>query len=59
VRRSCALPEWAVHAETCMPSRVADIYPFQDNHGMKPISFLGNSLECLRECPEDARQDAG
>jgi phage-related protein len=25
---------------------------------MKPISFLGNSLECLREFPEDARQDA-
>jgi phage-related protein len=26
---------------------------------MKPISFLGNSLECLREFPQDARQDAG
>jgi phage-related protein len=26
---------------------------------MKPINFLGNSLECLREFPEDARQDAG
>jgi phage-related protein len=26
---------------------------------MKPIRFLGNSLECLREFPEDARQDAG
>lgn len=26
---------------------------------MKPICFLGNSLECLREFPEDARQDAG
>jgi phage-related protein len=26
---------------------------------MKPISFLGNSLECLREFPDDARQDAG
>jgi phage-related protein len=26
---------------------------------MKPISFLGNSLECLREFHEDARQDAG
>jgi phage-related protein/predicted XRE-type DNA-binding protein len=26
---------------------------------MKPISFLGNSLECLREFPENARQDAG
>jgi phage-related protein len=26
---------------------------------MKPISFLGNSLERLREFPDDARQDAG
>jgi phage-related protein len=26
---------------------------------MKPISFLGDSLECLREFPQDARQDAG
>jgi phage-related protein len=26
---------------------------------MKPICFLGNSLESLREFPEDARQDAG
>ncbi len=26
---------------------------------MKPIRFLGNSLESLREFPDDARQDAG
>jgi phage-related protein len=26
---------------------------------MKPINFLGDSLECLREFPQDARQDAG
>ena len=26
---------------------------------MKRICFLGNSLECLREFPDDARQDAG
>ena len=26
---------------------------------MKPIRFLGNSLECLREFAIDARQDAG
>lgn len=26
---------------------------------MKLITFLGNSLECLREFPEDARHDAG
>ena len=26
---------------------------------MKSIQFLGNSLKCLREFPDDARQDAG
>lgn len=26
---------------------------------MKPVRFLGDSLKCLREFPEDARQDAG
>lgn len=26
---------------------------------MKPLRFLGDSLERLREFPEDARQDAG
>lgn len=26
---------------------------------MKPLRFLGNSLKCLRDFPEDARQDAG
>lgn len=26
---------------------------------MKPVLFLGDSLKCLREFPEDARQDAG
>lgn len=26
---------------------------------MKAITFLGNALECLREFPEEARQDAG
>lgn len=26
---------------------------------MKSIRFLGDSLECLREFPDDARQDAG
>jgi phage-related protein len=42
-----------------MPIQVADIYPFQYSCAMKPICFLGNSLECLREFPQDARQDAG
>ncbi len=26
---------------------------------MKPVRFLGDSLKCLREFPDDARQDAG
>ncbi|MBT0570961.1 type II toxin-antitoxin system RelE/ParE family toxin [Curvibacter sp. CHRR-16] len=26
---------------------------------MKPVRFLGNSLKCLRDFPEDAKQDAG
>jgi phage-related protein len=26
---------------------------------MKNVKFLGDSLECLREFPEDVRQDAG
>jgi len=25
----------------------------------KPLKFLGDSLKCLRDFPEDARQDAG
>jgi len=26
---------------------------------MRPVRFLGDSLKCLREFPEDARHDAG
>ena len=26
---------------------------------MKPLSFLGDSLQCLRDFPEDVRHDAG
>ena len=26
---------------------------------MKPVQFLGDSLQCLRDFPVDARQDAG
>ena len=26
---------------------------------MKPVRFLGDSLKCLRDFPEDARQDVG
>ncbi len=27
--------------------------------GRKPVAFLGNSLKCLRDFPQDAKQDAG
>jgi phage-related protein len=26
---------------------------------VKPVRFLGNALQCLRDFPEDARNDAG
>ena len=26
---------------------------------MKPIRFLGNAIKCVRDFPDDARQDAG
>ena len=26
---------------------------------MRPVRFRGNSLQCLRDFPEDARHDAG
>jgi phage-related protein len=26
---------------------------------MRPVRFLGDSLKCLRDFPDDARQDAG
>jgi phage-related protein len=26
---------------------------------MRPLRFLGDSLQCLRDFPEDARHDAG
>ena len=35
------------------------LYPFGYNHKVKRVSFLGNSLECLRNFPEDAQHDAG
>jgi phage-related protein len=36
-----------------------NLYPNQYNQTMKPVRFLGDSLKCLREFPEDAKQDAG
>ncbi len=35
------------------------LYPHQYNHCMKAVVFLGDSLKCLRDFPEDARHDAG
>jgi phage-related protein len=37
----------------------AKLYPIGYNQNMKPVCFLGDSLECLRDFPEDARHDAG
>lgn len=39
--------------------KLALLYPNGYSVPMKPIRFLGDSLERLREFPEDARQDAG
>jgi hypothetical protein len=36
-----------------------NLYPDQYNQSMKPVRFLGDSLERIREFPEDARHDAG
>src|SRR5205085_11733994 len=38
---------------------VAYLYPNKYILRMKPIQFLGDSLKCLRDFPDDARQDAG
>ena len=35
------------------------LYPNQYNTSMKPVRFLGDSLERIREFPEDAKHDAG
>jgi phage-related protein len=35
------------------------LYPIGYNHSMRPVRFLGDSLKCLRDFPEDARNDAG
>lgn len=38
---------------------VANLYPNKYISIMKAVRFLGNSLKCLRDFPEDAKQDAG
>jgi phage-related protein len=35
------------------------LYPSGYNKLMRPVRFLGDSLKCLRDFPEDARHDAG
>jgi hypothetical protein len=35
------------------------LYPIGYNQTMRPVRFLGDSLKCLRDFPEDARHDAG
>lgn len=35
------------------------LYPFGYNQGVKPVRFLGDSLQSLRDFPEEARHDAG
>jgi phage-related protein len=36
-----------------------DLYPIGYNQFMQPLRFLGDSLKCLRDFPEDVRHDAG
>src|ERR1700723_2370262 len=35
------------------------LYPYGYIQPVKPVRFVGNSLKCLREFPDDARHDAG
>ena len=35
------------------------LYLFGYNERMRPVRFLGDSLKCLRDFPDDARHDAG
>lgn len=43
-----------------LPARAPSTYIRLDILGsVKPVRFLGDSLQCLRDFPEDARHDAG
>jgi len=46
---------------TCPGQQLALAFYIQTDiiNVMKIVTFLGDSLKCLREFPEDARQDAG
>ena len=44
---------------TCGNETARPLYPIGYNRTMRPVRFLGDSLQCLREFPEDARHDAG
>lgn len=35
------------------------VYPVRYNQAVRPVRFLGDSLKCLRDFPDDARHDAG
>ena len=35
------------------------LYPVGYNWAVRPVRFLGDSLKCLRDFPDDARHDAG
>jgi len=35
------------------------LYPYGYDSPIKTLKFLGDSLKCLRQFPEDARNDAG
>jgi phage-related protein len=53
-----ALDETKDAGKACRTHR-APVYPIGYTAAMRPVRFLGDSLKCLREFPEDARHDAG
>ena len=44
--------------QRCLQGSLLNLYPNKYN-SVKPICFLGDSLQCLKDLPLDARQDAG
>lgn len=50
---------WFAAGRPMTVTGIASLYPFQYSWLMKPLRFLGDSLKCLREFPEQAKQDAG
>ena len=35
------------------------LYPIRYNRVVRPVCFLGDSLKCIRDFPDDARHDVG